>query len=545
MIKQLQTGDLLNNERYRIEANYREGGQSFIYLATNLISNESVIIKQNKENHRDYINAIDQEKKVLLSLEHPLLPKVYDFFEDSGFTFLVMSRIVGEDLNSLVINNLISINDTEIIGWIAQLLNILNYLQELNPPLIHGDIKPDNIRLGLDGNIYLLDFGTTTRKGNKNDFVIGQSNYSSPEQFKDMELTPQSDVYSLGATAYYLLTKIPPKNALFREKAILKGLPDPLTPITQINSEVSYKLANLIETALSLDPALRPKDAEDMYAQLQIIWETNIFSRSDEIETLVVPRNSSTKIIFDLSSNTEQPSSKIENSYLSPIADFIKQDATLEALQIMQLIDENSPIIKEVADIVTRVIDAPLSQRREKAKKYEARLMDFSSKDVLVINNFISKLVDHSVCDVEIQQKLRAKLGQVNISRSFEQIQKGDTEPVINLNEKIEIIKKINYQLLIWIIRGVLASIPISILLCWICFESLINIPTSVFLIIFIISGFSGLIVFFILTRSENRKKFLRKFSSLEWKIYTASFIWGMLLGVMIVLMIFRTISII
>jgi serine/threonine protein kinase len=551
MIRQFQTGELLKQNRYRIDAKYHEGGQAFVYLATDLKASETVIIKQNKENEAGYRNAINQEREVLMNLKHPFLPRVYDFFAELEFTFLVMSYIVGEDLDFLVANKKTPFSAVEVIPWIAQLLEILAELQE-QVSLVHGDIKPKNVRLGRDGNIYLLDFGLTTKVGDRNAFVIGTSpNYSSPEQFRDDILTQASDVYSLGATAYYLLTRTPPADANVRQKNIQDNLTDPLIPIRKINPEIPVKLAELIEIALSVERVNRPQNAKEMSLWLQRVLETNVYERLDETETQITLRDG-TRINIPITPKfSEIPTEKMDfqnKAFFNnspPTAQFFTQDATVEALQLIQLIQENSSIVQNVAHIIAKVIDSSPEKRKNIVSQFSGHISTYSATEISVVTNFLNKLANHSICDAKIQQQLRhllQEIGVSNLAKPKPDIHKEISVESPEVKEKIE---KINYNIFVRLVQGVLVSLPVFSFFAGAFNEWISMVPSGAFVFLWIILAIIPLFVFFALTKGNNRKNLFRLLLAWELIVYLLSFLFGIFLGGVMILMILKLVGMI
>ncbi|BAZ46529.1 serine/threonine protein kinase [Chondrocystis sp. NIES-4102] len=147
----------------------------------------------------------EREARILKSLEHPGIPKYYDFFVENNHKYIVMELIHGHNLEQLVIQR--GATDPErTIRWMIQVCDILVYLHNLEPPLIHRDIKPANLMLrNLDSRLMLLDFGAVKELGTALETRIGVEGYSAPEQYRGKPC-PQSDIYGVGTTIIFLLT---------------------------------------------------------------------------------------------------------------------------------------------------------------------------------------------------------------------------------------------------------------------------------------------------------------------------------------------------
>jgi serine/threonine-protein kinase len=147
----------------------------------------------------------EREARILKSLEHPGIPKYYDFFVENNRKYLVMELIHGHNLEQLIYQRG-PLNPEKAIEWMIQVCQILSYLHNLQPPLVHRDVKPANLILrNLDGRLMLLDFGAVKELGTSLETRIGVEGYSAPEQYRGKPC-PQSDIYGVGATTIFLVT---------------------------------------------------------------------------------------------------------------------------------------------------------------------------------------------------------------------------------------------------------------------------------------------------------------------------------------------------
>ncbi|MBO0797329.1 MAG: serine/threonine protein kinase, partial [Blastocatellia bacterium] len=162
-----------------------------------------------------------------------------------------------------------------VLRWADQLLDALEYLHSQKPAIIHRDIKPQNLKLTPRGEVILLDFGLA--KGITNQPAEGGSpsirgytpNYASLEQIRGTGTDARSDIYSIGATLYHLLTGQMPQDAMTRIAAMLMGQSDPLPQICNLNKEVPPAIASVIEKAMSPHPDQRYQSAAMMRQALR------------------------------------------------------------------------------------------------------------------------------------------------------------------------------------------------------------------------------------------------------------------------------------
>ncbi|NES19269.1 MAG: serine/threonine protein kinase [Symploca sp. SIO3E6] len=207
-------------ERYQIVTLLGQGGMGSTYAAVDLANNQRVAIKVvSLRAARDWkiLELFEREAQVLATLNHPFIPKYLDYFrvdaeEDSPHSdcrfYLVQELVEGESLATLVERGW-KPKEVEVKAIARQVLEILIYLHTLVPPIIHRDIKPQNLIRREDGKVYLVDFGTVQHiVRNPQSFVstfVGSVGYMPPEQLRG-ETVFASDLYSLGATLLFLLT---------------------------------------------------------------------------------------------------------------------------------------------------------------------------------------------------------------------------------------------------------------------------------------------------------------------------------------------------
>jgi serine/threonine-protein kinase len=147
----------------------------------------------------------EREARILKSLTHPGIPKYYDFFVENDRKYLVMELIHGHNLEQMVYQRG-PLTPEKATEWMIQVCDILNYLHNLKPPLVHRDVKPANLILrNLDSRLMLLDFGAVKELGTSLETRIGVEGYSAPEQYRGKPC-PQSDIYGVGATIIFLIT---------------------------------------------------------------------------------------------------------------------------------------------------------------------------------------------------------------------------------------------------------------------------------------------------------------------------------------------------
>jgi hypothetical protein len=280
--------DSILKDRYKILDILGQGGMGAVYHARDENLGVEVAVKENLFTSEEYSRQFRREAIILANMRHPNLPRVIDHFEvaDQG-QYMVMDFIEGEDLRQRM-DRVGSLKDEEVIIIGAAICDALDYLHTRKPIILHRDIKPGNIKISPDGQIYLVDFGLAKIVQGSQVTTTGARamtpGYSSPEQYGTARTDQRSDVYSLGATMYAALTNTIPEDGLARamEQA-------DLTPIRKRNPKVSRRVASAVEKALEVHPEDRYQDVLDFKnALLQSSSGTRQIQHSEEL-TIVPP----------------------------------------------------------------------------------------------------------------------------------------------------------------------------------------------------------------------------------------------------------------
>lgn len=270
---QLQPNTLLQG-RYRVIMLLAQGGMGAVYRATDERLGNTVALKQTLMSDPQLRAAFEREARLLAGLHHPALPVVSDHFAEGGGQFLVMQFIAGDDLATLIERRGAPFPLTSVLRWADRLLDALDYLHTQSPPIIHRDIKPQNLKLTPRDEIVLLDFGlakgepaSKLASGGKSIFGYTPQ-YAPLEQIQGAGTDARSDLYAVAATLYQLLTAEPPADALTRAAATVSGRPDPLRPADELCPGLPRALADLLVQALALNALGRPPSAAAMRAAL-------------------------------------------------------------------------------------------------------------------------------------------------------------------------------------------------------------------------------------------------------------------------------------
>lgn len=255
----LAQGATLQSGRIKVIGPIAFGGLSAVYLAQ-LNSTESVILKElvtddaNPELKQKSQEMFTREAEILMKLRHPNIARVLDHFTETGRSYLLLEYIQGENLRNIITQSGPR-SEAQSIDWARQTAEILSYIHEQEPPIIHRDLTPDNLVLRDGRQIMLIDFGAAnTFLGTATGTLVGKQSYISPEQFRGKPVI-QSDIYSLGASLYFLLTGEDPE------------------PLSQsyprsANENISEPVNQLVADCTNFAPSQRPKSARELAERL-------------------------------------------------------------------------------------------------------------------------------------------------------------------------------------------------------------------------------------------------------------------------------------
>jgi serine/threonine protein kinase len=251
----LEIGSLLRS-RYRIDGVLGQGGMGAVYKAFDLNLGVEVAVKENLFTTEEFERQFEREAQILARLRHPNLPRVSDHFVIEGEgQYLVMDFIQGVDIRERLEKDG-PISEKEALPWFLEISDALSYLHCQEPPILHRDIKPGNIKIMPNGKAILVDFGLAKFFEKGGATTTGAKamtpGFSPPEQYGTGGTDPRTDVYSLGATLYAALTATIPEDAIERAMGHSN-----LTPIRKINPNITPSVARVIEKALEVKPRNR------------------------------------------------------------------------------------------------------------------------------------------------------------------------------------------------------------------------------------------------------------------------------------------------
>lgn len=208
----LTEGSMLRECQYEILGRLGVGGQGTAYAAREVDNNHAVVLKEfilpvyvDVNVRRQSVEKMQNEANILSRLNHDRIVKLIDFFIEDHRGYLVLERIDGMSLRQKVIAEG-RLSETAVRELAMQMCDMLQYLHGLEPPVVHRDFTPENLILSRDGTLKLVDFNVAQQQeSTATGTVVGKHCFIAPEQFRGKP-TIQSDIYSMGATLFYLLT---------------------------------------------------------------------------------------------------------------------------------------------------------------------------------------------------------------------------------------------------------------------------------------------------------------------------------------------------
>lgn len=272
--------------KYEILKKIGQGGMSVVYVAMDTRLNKQWAIKEikksKKQDTRMLLKALRTEANILKVVDHPILPRIVDIIHYKGAVYVVMDYIEGRPLNE-VLKKEGAQPQEKVVEWAKDLCSALDYLHSMDPPIIYRDMKPSNIMLKPDGKVKLIDFGTAKEfdvTSLADTTALGTKGYAAPEQFGDSrgrgihKTDARTDIYSLGATLYHILTGKNPCEP-----------PYVIKPIREWNPMLSSGLEKIINKCTMPSPEDRYQSCKELeydlehYEQLDDAFKSECFKK--------------------------------------------------------------------------------------------------------------------------------------------------------------------------------------------------------------------------------------------------------------------------
>lgn len=305
--------------RYQLLGELGRGGTSTVFLAVDNVLQRTWAVKEvilGSNPNRDFVmNALKAEISILNRCDHPLIPRIVNYFEENNRAYIVRDYVQGNSLSYIVAKN--GAQNAEFVIKIGlELCDILKYLHNLHPCVIYGDMKPANVIISNENHVKLIDFGAsqelrTIRDISSNDYgnaIFATKSFSAPEQLdKRANITVQSDIYALAATLGYVLlgkkVEFDKRTGKIDFSYMLNERVSENNMHKQADLDLTSKLCKIVECGMCADPMHRYRSCDDMMNDLLIlqkllskykscaISEINAVSDADTVSSVAAVSN--------------------------------------------------------------------------------------------------------------------------------------------------------------------------------------------------------------------------------------------------------------
>jgi len=260
--------------RYRILGELGRGAMGIVYRAEDpnldrIVALKTIILSDDAEGRKDYHKRFFVEAKAAGKLTHPHIVTTYDFGEEGDLAYLAMELLEGTDLRERL--HKAPLPTADAVDIASQVADGLAFAHERG--VVHRDIKPGNIMLLARGQVKIMDFGIARMRSDdfktSTGIVLGTPRFMSPEQIAGAPVDQRSDIFSLGAVLYEMLTRAPLFAAEDTPQIAHNVTHLEHVPPSHANPEVTPMLDFVVARALKKDPAVRYQDATEMAADLR------------------------------------------------------------------------------------------------------------------------------------------------------------------------------------------------------------------------------------------------------------------------------------
>lgn len=273
-------------DRYQIVSKLGSGGTAIVYKAIDTVLNREVTVKILQEQfttNQKFVMRFRKEAQAIAALSHPNIVSVYDVgCSEEGEHYLIMEYVEGKTLKE-IINKMGSLSLDRSLDYTHQILAGLNHAHSFG--VIHRDIKPQNIMITSQGQVKIMDFGLamnlTDTTITYDTSVFGSVYYIAPEIAQKGSGDARVDIYSTGIVLYEMLTGQVPYTGDSPISIALQHVEGDYTPIDEIDEDIPYEVARIVDKAMSVDP-------DDRYANAKIMMG-DIETAADEYDVILTP----------------------------------------------------------------------------------------------------------------------------------------------------------------------------------------------------------------------------------------------------------------
>jgi len=332
------TGELIDN-RYLLQRLIASGGMASIYSALDTRLDRPVAVKimhAHLANDEAFVSRFIKEAKATAALSHPNIVSIQDQGWNQGgppAVFIVMELVEGTTLRDLL-NESSPLRIEQAFQIINPVLSALSAAHKIG--IIHRDIKPENILISRDGRIKVADFGLARNTSMaqtmtaESSVILGSVSYLSPEQVQRGVADSRSDIYAIGILIFEMLTGSKPYDGETPIQIAYRHVNDRIPELVKIKSDIPKNLSDLIFSATSPNPDLRPRDAEELLNSMR------------QIQAEIDPKRRQMSLELDIPPLATKPSKRNKVSVASAF-EGLKEKTT-------QLMSANSGVMKKAED---------------------------------------------------------------------------------------------------------------------------------------------------------------------------------------------------
>ncbi|HEY9723146.1 MAG TPA: HD domain-containing phosphohydrolase [Oscillatoriaceae cyanobacterium] len=253
--------------RYKVLATLGEGGMGTVYLVEDTTNGQQVALKVLSGQQGMDANALlqfKQEFRVMAKLKHPNNCAVYDYgLLGDGTPYFTMEVVPGKGLDEII-----PVDPDNYTAILSQICQALGYIHQQG--FVHCDLKPENIRIKPDGSVKLMDFGLMEVAGQSGGAIKGTLAYIAPEVAKRDRIDQRSDLYSLGAVTYQLLTGETPFKGANPIEVLRAHLNQQPRPLRELNARIPALMEQVVLKLMAKEPVARYQSSFDVLNALGI-----------------------------------------------------------------------------------------------------------------------------------------------------------------------------------------------------------------------------------------------------------------------------------